>query len=241
VSGEWTRCRASTEQARIGSAAQRVNDAVFIPPHHEEVSALMGDLDNLLHNEEIDVPHLIKVAIAHYQFETIHPFLDGNGRIGRLMITLYLVDKSLLAKPTLYLSDYFERNKGLYYDNLTLVRTSDNLGQWLKFFLVAVIETSKKGILTFEKILKLKEEVEGKRIVTLGKKVSAANELMSLLYKTPYVTAADIMQRLKVTAPTANALIKDFVRLGILKELTGRKRNRMFFFMEYVRLFTDGR
>jgi Fic family protein len=228
-----------TSQNWIGGAT--INDAVFIPPHHEEVSALMGDLENFLHNEEIDVPHLIKVAIAHYQFETIHPFLDGNGRIGRLMITLYLVDKSLLAKPTLYLSDYFERNKGLYYDNLTLVRTSGNLGQWLKFFLVAVIETSKKGILTFQKILKLKEEVEGKRIVTLGKKISAANELMSLLYKTPYVTAADIMQRLKVTAPTANALIKDFVRLGILKELTGRKRNRMFFFMEYIRLFTDGR
>jgi Fic family protein len=226
-----------TSQNWIGGAT--INDAIFIPPHHEELSALMGDLENFLHDEQIDVPHLIKIAIAHYQFETIHPFLDGNGRIGRLMITLYLVDKGLLAKPTLYLSDYFERNKGLYYENLTLVRTSHNLGQWIKFFLVAVIETSKKGISTFQKILKLKEKIEGEKIVTLGKKVSKARELMNVLYRTPYVTAADIMQGLNITAPTANVLIQDFVRLGILKEMTGKKRNRMFFFIEYLRLFSE--
>lgn len=226
-----------TSQNWIGGAT--LKDAVFIPPHHEEVSAQMGDLENFLHNGEIEVPHLVKIAIAHYQFETIHPFLDGNGRIGRLMITLYLVDKGLLAKPTLYLSDYFERNKGLYYDNLTLVRTSDNLTQWLKFFLVAVIETSKKGILAFQRILELKEIIEGKKIVTLGRKVGKAKELMNLLYKTPFVSAADVMQGLKVTAPTANGLIRDFVRLGILNEVTGMKRNRMFKFTEYLRLFSD--
>lgn len=226
-----------TSQNWIGGAT--INDAVFIPPHHEELSALMGDLENFLHNEEIDVPHLIKVAIAHSQFETIHPFLDGNGRIGRLMITLYLVSKGLLAKPTLYLSDYLERNKGLYYDNLMLVRTSHNLTQWIKFFLVALIETSKKGISTFQNILKLKEKIDGEKIVTLGKKVSKARELMNLLYRTPYVTAADIIRGLSVTAPTANALIQDFVRLGILKEMTGKKRNRMFFFVEYLRLFSE--
>lgn len=226
-----------TSQNWIGGAT--INDAVFIPPHYEALSTLMGDLDNFLHNEKINVPHLIKIAIAHYQFETIHPFLDGNGRIGRLMITLYLVSKGLLAKPTLYLSDYFERNKGLYYDNLTLVRTSHDLGQWIKFFIVAVIETSKKGILTFQKILKLKEKIEGEKIVTLGKKAPKASELMDLLYGTPSVTAADIMRRLHITAPTANALIRDFVRLGILQEVTGKKRNRVFYFIEYLRMFSE--
>jgi Fic family protein len=224
-----------TSQNWIGGAT--INDAIFVPPHHDELSALMGDLENFLHNEEIDVPNLIKIAIAHYQFETIHPFLDGNGRIGRLMITLYLVSKGLLAKPTLYVSDYLERNKGLYYDNLMLVRNSDNLSQWIRFFLVALIETSKKGILTFQKILKLKEKIEGEKIVTLGKKVSRAKELMNLLYKDPYITAADVVRGLNVTAPTANALIQDFVQLGIVRELTGKKRNRMFLFSDYLLLF----
>lgn len=155
------------------------------------------------------------------------------------MITFYFVNKGLLARPALYLSEYFERNKGLYYDNLTLVRTSHNLGQWIKFFLVAVIETSKKGILTFQKILKLKEKIEGEKIVTLGKKVSKAREFMNLLHRAPYMTAADIMEGLNITAPTANALIPDFVRLGILKEMTGKKRNRMFFFVEYLCLFSE--
>jgi Fic family protein len=226
-----------TSQNWIGGAT--INDAIFIPPHHEEISTLMGDLENFLHNDEIDVPHLIKVAIAHYQFESIHPFLDGNGRIGRLMITLYLVNKELLAKPTLYLSDYFERNKGLYYDSLMLVRTSHNLNHWIKFFLVAVIETSKKGIVTFQKILKLKEKIESEKIVTLGKKVSMARNFVNFLYRAPYVTATDIMKELNVSAPTANALVQDFVSLGILKEITGKKRNRMFFFVEYLRLFSE--
>ena len=134
----------------IGGAT--INDAAFIPPHYEHVSELMGDLENFLHNVQIDVPHLIKIAIAHYQFETVHPFLDGNGRLGRLLITLYLVDSGLLQKPTLYLSDYFEKHRTLYYDNLNKVRLTNNLIQWIRFFLVSVIETSKNGVNTFRSI-----------------------------------------------------------------------------------------
>jgi Fic family protein len=224
-----------TTQNWIGGAT--LNDAVFIPPHHSEVGELMGDLENFLHNEDIEVPDLVRIAIAHYQFETIHPFLDGNGRIGRLMITLYLVSGGLLAKPTLYLSDYFEKHKNLYYENLMKVRTADQLMQWIKFFLVAVIETSKQGVATFEGILKLRDEVEGEKIILLGKKLPKAKELINVLYKRPSMTASDIAIAINVTPATSNALIKDFVDLGILAEVTGKRRDRIFVFLDYVRLF----
>lgn len=228
--GEYRR-----SQNWIGGAT--FHDAVFIPPHHGEVGELMGDLENFLHNENIEVPDLVRIAVAHYQFETIHPFLDGNGRIGRLMITLYLVSRGLLAKPTLYLSDYFERHKNFYYNNLMNVRTSDDLLQWIKFFLVAVIETSKKGITTFKGILKLRDDIEGKRIIRLGKKLPKAKELINVLYKRPSITAGDITKTIHVTPATANSLIKDFVNLKILLEVTGKQRDRIYVFWDYIHLF----
>jgi len=216
-----------------------INDAVFIPPVQTEINELMGDLENFLHNKEIDVPVLIRAAIAHYQFETIHPFLDGNGRIGRLLITLYLVSSGVLTKPSLYLSDYFERYRILYYDNLNNVRAKNDLAQWIKFFLTGVTETSDKGVKTFKSILKLKEEIDEKKIVTLGKKLPKAKMLMRYLYKKPVVTVQDIQEELKVSLPTANSLAADFERLEILTEKTGYKRNREFEFTEYLKLFKD--
>lgn len=226
-----------TSQNWIGGAT--IKDALFIPPFHTEVSDLMGDLENFIHNDKIDVPHLIKIAIAHYQFETIHPFLDGNGRLGRLMITLYLVSTGLMNKPTLYLSDFFEKNKSLYYDNLSFVRTSSNIIQWIKFFLVAVIETSDKGIRTFKEILKLKEKVEGKIILSLGKRIQNAKKLISFLYCKPIVNVKEVEYILKITTKPANAIIMELEDLGILKEITGYKRNRLFLFEDYYKLFTD--
>jgi Fic family protein len=224
-----------TSQNFIGGAT--IKDAVFIPPLHTEVPDLMSDLEKFLHNENINVPPLIRIAIAHYQFETIHPFADGNGRMGRLLITLYLVSAGLLPRPTLYLSDYLEQHKSLYFDNLMAVRTKSNLAQWIKFFLVSVAETAKKGSSTFEKILKLKDELESKRIVTLGKKLPKAKQLLDYLWKMPLISATDVEKTLGVTPPTANALIADFVRLGILAETTGMKRNREFVFHKYISLF----
>jgi Fic family protein len=227
-----------TTQSWIGGAT--INDAVYIPPAHTEVNELMSDLEKFLHTEQIDVPVLMRAAIAHYQFETIHPFLDGNGRIGRLLITLYLVSSGVLTKPSLYLSEYFEKNRTFYYDNLNNVRRKNGLAQWIKFFLAGIIETSDKGIKTFKFILKLKEEIEEKKIISLGKKLPKAKVLMKYLYKKPVVTVQDIQEELKVSLPTANSLVADFERLKILNEKTGYKRNREFEFTEYLKLFKDG-
>jgi Fic family protein len=213
-----------------------LQDAVFIPPHQNEVDELTGDLENFWHNDEIEVPHLVRIAISHYQFETIHPFLDGNGRIGRLLITLYLVSHSMLHKPSLYLSDYFERHKGAYYDALTTVRASHNLAHWIKFFLVAVIETAEKGQQTFKNILSLKERVDS-QIVSLGRRAESARNLLLLLYQKPIVNVNAVVKALDLTPRAANALIKDLEGIGILKEMTGYKRNRVFVFEDYMHMF----
>lgn len=224
-----------TSQNWIGGVT--LNDAIFIPPSANSVDDLMGDLELFLHNKEIDVPHLIKIAIAHYQFETIHPFLDGNGRLGRLLITLYFVSTGVLKKPILYLSDFFDKNKGLYYDNLTVIRQKNDLTQWIKFFLVAVIETCKKGLSTLDTIMHLKEVCEGEKILTLGKKIPNAKKLMNLLYSEPVLPASLVKKTLAISDMSTYKLIDDFIRLGILKELTGFKRNRIFVFNEYINLF----
>ena len=213
-----------------------LNEAVFIPPGHDEVSDLMADLEKFWHNDQIQVPHLIRIAISHYQFETIHPFLDGNGRIGRLLITLYLVSNGFLNKPSLYLSDFFERNRTLYYDSLTAVRISNNLIQWIKFFLTAIIKTAEKGQETFRDILDLRDKMAGK-IVSLGRKAENARKLILYLYRKPVLSGSAATEVLGLTPRAANALIKDFERLDILKEITGFKRNRVYVFEEYLKLF----
>jgi len=223
-----------SSQNWIGGSS--LSDAVFIPPHQQDVPDLMGDLEKFWHNEEITVPHLVRIAISHYQFETIHPFCDGNGRIGRLLIPLYLMSHGLLAKPSLYLSDFFERNRASYYDALMRVRQSGDLIHWIRFFLKGVEETSTKGRDTFQKILALRTEVEQK-ILGLGKRAPNARQALNLLYRKPMITAADLERELAITHPTANSLIRDFVRLGLLQEVTGAMRNRLYAFHPYLALF----
>ena len=219
----------------IGGAT--LKDATYVPPPHEEVNSLMSDLENFLHNDGIDVPSLIRIAIGHYQFESIHPFLDGNGRIGRLLIALYLVSTGLLAKPTLYLSDYFDRHRLIYYDRLEVVRQKNDMIQWIAFFLIAIGKTCERGILTFEKIQKLREDVEGRRLPKLGKRLPNAQKLIMELYRNPRITSSEVVKYLAITPKSANELIEEFVKLKILKEVTGGRRNRIFSFQEYVRLF----
>ena len=217
---------------------QSLASAYFIPPHHNEVGELMSDLERFLQNEEIFVPHLIKIAIAHYQFETIHPFLDGNGRIGRLLIPLYLVSNGLLKKPSLYLSDFIEKNKSAYYEALTRVRTDNDLIHWIKFFLEAVIVTAKSGVKTFETILGLKQEMDA-LMIGFGKKAHNASKLIEFLYQRPIISIGDIIEPLEVSKQTASVLVKSFEEKGILKEITGYERNKLFAFEKYLKIYSQ--
>ncbi len=197
----------------------------------------MGDLENLLHNDKIVVPALIRIAIAHYQFETIHPFLDGNGRIGRLLITLFLVDSKILEKPLLYLSSYFERNKSLYYDNLTVVRTKNDMTQWLKYFLVGVEQTAVLATETLSQVLILKTELEQQINQTFGRKSHSASTLLQKLFVEPITDVNKVTIICSLSKKAANDLVADFVNAKILREMTGQNRNRIFVFDKYLNLF----
>lgn len=223
-----------TSQNWIGGAS--LNDATFIPPIHSTINDYMNDLEKFVHDENYFFPGLLKIALIHYQFETIHPFLDGNGRVGRLMITLYLVEKGILKKPILYLSDFFERNRTLYYDNLMRVREKNDIMQWFKFFLVGIIETAKKGIATFDSILKLQKEVETK-IQNLGSRLSKANLLISYLYQHPVFDAQKAKEVTGLSLPSVYKLLDELEKLEIIKEMTGSKRDRLYIFRKYTNLF----
>jgi Fic family protein len=224
-----------TSQNWIGGAS--LADALFIPPAPTELPELLADLELFLHNTDIKIPHLIRIAIAHYQFETIHPFLDGNGRTGRLLITLYLVSAGVLENPLLYLSDYFEKNKTLYYDNLELVRTKNDMGQWLKFFLTGIIQTAEKGVSTLSQITELKTSIENENILTMGKRGKKGLFLLHALFSQPQITIKDIQRITDLSATAANDMAQTFVAAGILKEITGQGRNRIFVFENYLNLF----
>jgi len=224
-----------TSQNWIGVS---LKNAVFIPPHHEDVADLMSDLEKFIHNDELQIPHLIKIAIAHYQFETIHPFLDGNGRLGRLMIALYMASFGLLNKPALYLSDYFERHKTEYVDRLMAVREANQMKQWLVFFLYGIRETAENSIQVFKDILSLKENIERKILPRFStRKLTNAQMLMQHLYQAPVVNIKTVASLLELKTNTASALVSDFVKYGVLYELTGKQRNRMFWFRDYFVLF----
>jgi len=214
-----------------------LSDAVFIPPAHTELPDLLSDFETFLNNTNLQIPHLIRIAIAHYQFETIHPFLDGNGRIGRLLITLYLVSKGILDKPLLYLSEFFEKNKELYYDNLTLVRTKNDLDRWIRFFLIGVIETATRSSETLQKILVLKSTIEKERIILMGKRSTQGLALFHKLFSKPVVNIRDVQTFTGLSPKAANDLVQIFVDKKILTESTGYRRNRVFIFTEYMEMF----
>lgn len=225
-----------TSQNWIGGAS--INDAKFIPPIFDTVDDLISDIEKFANDEHNPMPDLLKIALIHYQFETIHPFLDGNGRVGRLLITLYLVDKGILKRPILYLSDFFERNRMLYYDNLMRVRTHNDISQWFKFFLTGVIETAKKGGETFNEIMQLSKTTEEK-ITNLGARSADAHKVIESLYTNPIIDAQKIGEIIGKNPQSVYQLIAKLEGLKIIEEITGAQRNRLYVYNEYLNIFKD--
>ena len=213
-----------------------LQNAFFVPPHFQDLPDLLSDLEKFWHNEDLQIPVLIKIAIFHYQFETLHPFCDGNGRMGRLLIPLMLISKNIISKPALYISNFFEKHKGSYYDSLTMVRHSNDIKQWIKFFLSGVIETSKNGQKTLKNIITYKEKIDT-TILQLGHKATSAKELIRNMFGEPILNIGSAAEKLNCSFGKANALIQDLVKLNILKEKTNTYRNRYYELNGYLDLF----
>jgi Fic family protein len=218
----------------VGPQGSTIHDALFIPPPPQEVLRLMGDLETFMH-KKTQLPYLIKNALIHAQFETIHPFLDGNGRIGRLLITFLLVHDEILHKPLLYLSYHFKKNRTEYYDQLSNVRSNGDWEGWITFFLKGVFEVSQQATETGRKIIQLQERDRGK----LSNNTNGL-KLLDYLFVLPYVTIHDICKVTGISASTAGRLVKELINYGILRETTGYSRNRKFIYDDYYNLLKQG-
>ncbi len=210
--------------------------AAYVPPLVEDLSDCLKDLELFINNEEIDTPDLIKIAMIHYQFESIHPFLDGNGRIGRLLIPLYLQSKNYLDNPCLYISFFFEKNRDLYYQKLNDVRVKNDIIGWIKFFLEGIIETAKIAKEKFKKVVELTKKVDI-QISDLKVKYDNAKKIIDYFYDEPYSSRKKIADALEMPESTVNGVINELKSANIIKETTGYSRNQIFVFSEYVEIF----
>lgn len=236
VRGEWkTPGEFRTSQNWIGG--NTLNTAKFVPPPHTDVLQLMANLEEYLHDDS-PMPILIKTGLIHAQFETIHPFLDGNGRIGRLLITFYLCQQKILNKPLLYLSNFFKEHRQEYYERLNAFRKNDDAEGWLEFFMQGIIETSEEALETAKKIRELRD-VHLNQVAGMGKSSPSGVKLLNSLYKNPLVRIKDVEKITNLSNPNALLLVERFENLGILGELTGQKRNRIFAYKEYIELFSQ--
>lgn len=210
--------------------------AVYVPPLVEDLNNCLTDLELFINNEKIDTPELIKIAIIHYQFESIHPFLDGNGRIGRLLIPLYLQSKKYLDNPCLYISFFFEKNRDLYYQKLNNVRTNNDIIGWIKFFWEGVIETAKIAKEKFKNVVELTKKIDGK-LTELNVKFDNAKKVIDYFYNEPYSSRKKIADALEMPDSTVNGVVNELKRVNIIKETTGFSKNQIFVFTEYVNIF----
>jgi Fic family protein len=227
-----------TSQNWIGPAGCTLNEATFVPPPPAELPDALGALENFLHAEDA-LPLLIKIGLAHAQFETIHPFLDGNGRVGRLLITFLLCEKQVLEKPVLYLSHYFKRHRQSYYDHLQAVRDEGAFEEWLEFFLTGVLEVSLEASVTARRVLALREEHRDLIAGRLGGAAGNGHRTLEYLFEHPIVSVKQVRELIGTTYPAANELVGRLAKIGILTEVTGQVRNRRFRYDAYIRLFAD--
>ena len=216
----------------IGPNGAPLKMATFVPPPPQLVTEQMGGIENFIHQND-DIPPLIKIALIHAQFESIHPFLDGNGRLGRLLITFYLCWKEVLASPTFYMSYYFKTNKERYYDLLMAVRNEGDWEKWIKFFLNGVIDTSNEGLHTARSIIQLKEQYENALDLRENNHKNA-HRLLKHLFDTPFITRKDIQESFGISYTQTKSLTEQFVDMGILKEITGKSRYKKYMFKKYV-------
>ena len=220
-------------------AGTRPGNAVYVPSPPDQLLECLGALEKFLHNEPGPTPTLVKAALAHVQFETIHPFLDGNGRIGRLLITLLLVHERILSQPLLYLSLYLKQNRSAYYDLLQRVRTDGVWEEWLAFFFDGVAETSEQAAGTAKRLLKL-FAADSERIHGLGKAAPTALRLHGLLQKRPFTTAVRAAAALDLSFPAISGALDKLTELGVVREITGGARNRVFAYKDYLAILGEG-
>lgn len=220
----------------IGPANTNLSNAIFVPPPVIDMHHALNNLELFLHDESL--PVLIQCGLAHAQFETIHPFLDGNGRIGRLLITLLMCQKEILQRPLLYLSYYLKANRSEYYDRLMAIRSDGSWEGWLKFFLRGVAEVSSAATDMSREILNLREDTIERIVENLTSKSANALRLLDYLYLQPIITTKIVEKRLGCTFQTAGKLISDLVGLGLLEETTGGKRNRVYRYKPYLEIFS---
>jgi len=217
----------------------RPGNALFVPPPVKELDGCLGALERFMHEDASQLPALIKAGLLHVQFETIHPFLDGNGRIGRLLVTLYLCVHGVLRKPLLYLSLYLKTHRADYYRLLQEVREHGAWEAWLDFFLTGVAETANQAFDAATRIVELFKQ-ERERIRADGQRAASALRIHDLLQQSPYVTANLLVERTGLSAPTINAALADLQRLGVVEEVTGRRRGRVFGYRRYLAILSEG-
>ncbi len=237
--GEATRTPGAFRRSQNWIGGSSPTNATFVPPPPGEIDQLFSQLERFLHDDTDPLPPLIRVALAHAQFETIHPFLDGNGRLGRLLIAFWLSEKGLLRDPLLYLSLFFKQHRETYYRLLQETRTAGNWRAWLTFFLEGVATVATEAADTAARINSLRETMRQQLHISMGRRAGNALKLLDHLFQNPSVTVERVTQVLDTSQPTALALVNTFVGLHILREVTGKKRNRSFFFDRYLALFQE--
>ncbi len=222
----------------IGPKGSTLADAFFVPPPHEEAEKALSDLEKFLNGED-NLPLLLKIGLAHAQFETIHPFLDGNGRVGRLLITFFLCSQNILQKPVLYLSYYLKKHQSLYYEKLQRIRDHGEWEEWLKFFLRGVADVARQATETARKIVALREEHRQRIVDRFAASSGNGLRVLETLYGNPYISVNQVSQLTGASYPNANNLVKKFVDAKILVEMTGQSRNRVFWYHSYSDLFSN--